>query len=106
MRRERRRAIDVRQIGGVMIGAGMYRALWRWIEPAGGGGDLLLVMVWVGDSQKNIEWQKLVVCQERVILRYFTYDGQKYRIKISRPPRPPSLDRTSLIFRSAFSGRS
>jgi hypothetical protein len=35
----------------------------------------------------------LVVCQERVILRYFTYDGQKYRIKISQPP---SLDRTSL----------
>jgi hypothetical protein len=27
-----------------MIGAGMYRALWRWIERAGGGGDLLLVM--------------------------------------------------------------
>jgi hypothetical protein len=42
-RRERRRAIDVRQIGGVMIGAGMYRALWRWIERAGGGGDLLSV---------------------------------------------------------------
>jgi hypothetical protein len=65
MRRERRRAIDVRQIGGVMIGAGMYRALWRWIERAGGGGDLLLVMVWVGDSQKNIEWHYLVGCLSR-----------------------------------------
>jgi hypothetical protein len=30
--------------GGVIIGAGMYRALWRWIERAGGGRDLLLVM--------------------------------------------------------------
>jgi hypothetical protein len=61
--------------GGVMIGAGMYRALWRWIERAGGGRDLLLVMG--GRPPKNIEWHKLVVCQERVILRYFTYDGQK-----------------------------
>jgi hypothetical protein len=82
-RRERRRAIDVRQIGGVMIGAGMYRALWRWIERAGGGGDRSVACEWVGDSQKNIAWHKLVVCQERVILRYFTYDGQKYHILIT-----------------------
>jgi hypothetical protein len=61
--RERRRAIDVRQIGGVMIGAGMYRALWRWIELAGGGGDLLLVNGWA--TAKKYRMAQVVGCLSR-----------------------------------------